>query len=69
MPEGVEARLMDEFLNTWNDYWIISYKIHSGRYKRHGEPKGFDILGKNYLYIYLKLCQKVNIIIIKIFNL
>ena len=43
MPEGVEVRLMAEFLNTLNDYWIISYKIHSGRYKRHGEPKGFDI--------------------------
>lgn len=41
MPEGVEVRLQLEKLDKLKNQSIQSIKIISGRYSRHGNPKGF----------------------------
>jgi len=41
MPEGVEVKLQIEKLKKLKNQEIQSVKILSGRYSRHGHPKGF----------------------------
>ena len=45
MPEGPEVKHVVDQLNkyvTENICIIEDIKIHSGRYRRHGAPEGFD---------------------------
>ena len=42
MPEGPEVKYLTNFLNkNLKDKKLISIQINSGRYIKHGPPKGF----------------------------
>ena len=47
MPEGVEVKLQLEKLDKLLNQDIDKIEIHSGRYTRHGHPKGYISLKKN----------------------
>ena len=48
MPEGPECHTISKRLGRiLKDKEILSIEIHGGRYKKHGNPYGFDEFIKN----------------------
>jgi len=59
MPEGVEVRLTAEEVSKYIiNSQLVSIEILSGRYKRHGNPQGFDEITSQLPLTINKVCNK-----------